>query len=200
MPKKQRARPRAPRYSDSPDWSIGERRSGPRGACPGIPVRGTLESDREHADRSPARPRGHDVRLVRGADRAQAERARGRRGDRQPRDRAGDRERRRRRSASSSSSRAVEAAGYGARPRRRHEAATSTTTTSRSTLVTRRLARRRRAHGAGRAARDGAAAPVRGLGVGRARALDAGRLLSPAPASIAPRSKRAPRRARRWTR
>ena len=92
---------------------------------------------------------------------------------------------------------AVESAGYGARrPRAAHDARP---TSHRS----RRAARRARAGGSrvavvadrpGRAARDGAAAPVRRLGVGRARALDAGRLLLRARLPPRRARERAPRR------
>ena len=187
MPKKPRAGPRGPKYSDC--LELVNRRSGDpaRELARVYPcgVRSTRSDER--ADRSPARPRGHDVRLVRGADRARAEQARRRRGDGQLRDRAGDGARRRRPSASTSSSARSRRPATARGPPRRHEAARAR---PRRAARPRHApaARRRRAHGAGRAARDGPGAAVRRLGVGRARALDAGRLLRAAPASTAPRS------------
>ena len=118
-----------------------------------------------------------------------AEQARRRRGDGQLRDRAGD-GRSIRRSRLDDLVGAVEAAGYHARPARSR---TTTRRTGCTTLDGGRLLVARRADRAGRAARDGAAAAVRRLGVGRARALDAGRPLG----GLALPPRRAPARAPR---
>ena len=127
-----------------------------------------------HTDRAdPPRSRGNDVRLVRLPHRAEPERAGRRRGDGQPRHRPGG-------SALRSERR------VGRRPRRHRRgrgirsvarvASSRRRATSRRAL--RAAARRRgRVERARRAARDGDAAAVRRLGVGRVRALDAGRPL-----------------------
>ena len=112
------------------------------------------------------------MRLVRLPHRAQPERAGRRRGDRQPRHRPGGgalRSERRvgRRPRGNGRGRGLRrSAGVRAcAPRRRVGCAAAAPR------------RRSRAERARRPARDGDAAPVRGLGVGRVRALDAGRPL-----------------------
>ena len=72
----------------------GDRRRDRRGGLRGRRGLMTAVADPQAPEREAddARARGHDLRLVRGADRAHAEQARRRRGDRQLRHRAGDRQ------------------------------------------------------------------------------------------------------------
>ena len=148
-----RRRPRGKRGHRRPG-RLAEAHVSPRS---GRPVRGDgrgVHADhRRNAGRqqeqTDARARGHDVRLVRGADRAQAERARRRRGDRQLRDRARDRQLRpadvvRARRSSSPRSRRSATARPADRARRRGSAGLG------GADLTRLLTRRRRSDGAAR--------------------------------------------------
>ena len=107
--------------------------------------------------------RGDDVRLVRRADREEAEQARRRRGDRELRDRAGDRRVDAGRVAPEQLVAAVEAPATA--PPRRADDAAAAHEHDPARGAAPAPGRLRRADASGAAARDGPAAPVRRLGV-----------------------------------
>jgi hypothetical protein len=145
---------------------------------PMIPPAGIMEASDDHRDGNrSARPRGHALRFVRGADREEAERARGRVRNGEPRHRTGDRPVRtagpgraaRRR-------RGVDRLRRAAHHRRRPERGPSSPRRTAACLDA-EACRRGRPQRPGRTAGHGPAAALRQLGVGRARAVDARRLL-----------------------